>query len=66
MVAPAAMSDEAVKFWSDALAKVSKTEDWKTNYIDKNKLIPNYMSSAEAYEYITNYEKDFMEANGIK
>ena len=66
VVAPAAMSDEAVKFWSDALAKVSETEYWKTNYIDKNKLIPNYMSSEEAYEYITNYEKDFMEANGIK
>lgn len=60
------MSDAAVDFWSETLKKVSETEEWKTNYIDKNKLIANYMSHEEAAAYVTQYEKDFMEQEGIK
>jgi putative tricarboxylic transport membrane protein len=65
VAAPAAMSDEAVEFWTEALFKVSETDTWKTDYIEKNKLIPNYMNHGTATEYVTQYEKEYMEANGI-
>ncbi|WP_242860840.1 Bug family tripartite tricarboxylate transporter substrate binding protein [Defluviitalea phaphyphila] len=66
VAAPAAMSDEAVAFWSEALGKVAETEQWKNDYIEKNKLIPDYKDTVEATEYVTQYEKEFMEANGIE
>jgi putative tricarboxylic transport membrane protein len=65
VAAPAEMSDEAVEFWTEALFKVSETETWKLDYIEKNKLIPNYMNHGTATEYVTQYEKEYMEANGI-
>lgn len=66
VAAPAAMSDEAATYWSEMLKKVSESEEWKTGYIEKNKLIPSYMDAATATEYVTTFEKDFMEANDIK
>lgn len=60
------MSDEAVKYWSDTLGKVAETEKWKTDYLEKNKLIANYMPTEEATEYVTQFEKDFMETEGIE
>ena len=39
---------------------------WKNDYLEKNKLIGNYMDAAGATEYVTAYEKDFMAANGIQ
>lgn len=66
VAAPAEMSDAAVAFWSDALGKVSETDTWKNDYLDKNKLISNYMTAAEATEFVTQYEKEYMEANGIQ
>lgn len=66
VAASASMSDEAVAYWTDILKQVSETEQWKTEYIEKNKLIPNYLSAAEATEFVTQYEKEYMAANGIK
>lgn len=66
VAAPAAMSDEAVAFWSEALGKVAESETWKKDYLEKNKLISNYLDSKAATEFVTQYEKDFMEAEGIK
>lgn len=66
VAAPAEMSDEAVTYWSEALGKVSETDMWKTDYLDKNKLISNYMDVAKATEYVTEYEKEYMEVSGIK
>lgn len=65
VAAPAAMSDEAVAFWSDVMKKVSETDEWKNDYIDKNKLIPNYMDHAAATEYVAKYEADYMAQEGI-
>ena len=65
VAAPASMSDEAVEFWTEALYKVSETDTWKTDYIEKNKLIPNYMNHSVATVYVTQYEKDYMESLGI-
>lgn len=66
VVAPAGMSDEAVAFWTDALKKVSESEQWKTKYIDKYKLVPDFKDSKTGNEYVTQYEKDYMEVNGIQ
>lgn len=66
VAASGSMSDEAVQFYSDALKKVSETEAWKKEYIETYKLIPNFMNSEEATEYVTKYEADYMTAEGIK
>ena len=65
VAAPAAMSDAAVAFWSDALGKVAATDSWHTDYLEKNQLIDEYKDTAAATEYVTAYEADFMAANGI-
>lgn len=66
VVGPAAMSDEAVQFWSDTLKTVSETDTWKNDYIEKNKLMANFMDTEEATEYVTKYEADYMAENGIQ
>ena len=65
VAAPAAMSDAAVAYWSDVLKKVSETDEWKNDYLDKNKLISNYMDSAAATEFVTQYEADYKAQEGI-
>ena len=66
VAAPSEMSDEAVAFWSEALGKVSESDTWEKDYLEKNKLISNYLDSEAATEFVTQYEKDFMETEGIK
>lgn len=66
VAAPKEMSDEAVAYWTEALKKVSESDKWKNDYIEKNKLIPEYKNAADATTYVTTYEKDFMTANNIK
>ena len=63
---PANMSDAAVAYWTEALKSVSETDRWKAEYIEKNKLIPQYKNAADATTYVVQFEKDFMEANGLK
>lgn len=46
------MSDEAVKYWETALKKVSESTEWKDDYIKKNLLVPNFMGSKEAKEFM--------------
>lgn len=65
VAAPAAMSDAAVAFWSDALGKVSASDAWHTEYLEKNQLLDEYKDTAAATEYVTAYEADYMAANGL-
>ena len=65
VAAPAAMSDAAVAFWSDALGKVAATDSWHTDYLEKNQLIDEYKDTAAATEYVTAYEADYMAENGL-
>lgn len=60
------MSEAAVKFWSETFKKVSETEKWKEGYLDKNKLIDNYLGAEDATNYVESYEKNYMEVKGIK
>lgn len=66
VAAPAEMSDAAVTYWSDLLSQVSETEKWKMEYLDKNKLLSNYLNSADATTFVTEFEKTFMADNGIE
>lgn len=65
VAAPAAMSDAAVAFWSDALGKVAESDTWKTDYLEKNQLIGEYKDTVAATEYVTAYEADYMASNGL-
>src|SRR5690606_34924446 len=60
VAAPAEMSDAAVAYWTEALEKVSGTDKWTNDYIEKNKLVPDFKNSADATTYVVQYEKDFM------
>ncbi|MEG1943715.1 MAG: tripartite tricarboxylate transporter substrate-binding protein, partial [Angelakisella sp.] len=66
VVGPKNMSDEAVAFWTAAFKTVSESSKWKEGYIAKNMLLSNYMDSAEALTYMTNFQKDYMAKQGIK
>lgn len=63
---PASMSADAVAYYSEILKKVSESEEWKTDYLEKNQLISNYMDYKEATKYVTEYEKDCLKAIGKK
>ena len=65
VAAPAAMSDAAVAYWSDALGKVAQTDAWHTEYLDKNQLLDEYKDTAAATEYVTQYEAAYMSENGL-
>ena len=65
VAAPASMSDAAVAFWSDALGKVSGTDAWHKEYLETNQLLDQYMDTAAATTYVTDYEADYMAENGI-
>ena len=60
VAAPGAMSDEAAAFWSDVLKKVSESDAWKTEYLEKNKLIGNYMDLATTQEFMAQYQADYL------
>lgn len=61
---PKDMSPEAAQFWSDALKKVSETEQWKTEYLEKNQLIGAYMNLEETKEYMTQAQVDYLASIG--
>lgn len=62
---PAAMSDAAVAYWSDVLGKVSETDTWHTEYLQKNQLLDEYQDTTAATQYVTQYESDYMAQNGL-
>ena len=64
VVGPKNMSPEAAAFWSEALKKVSETEKWNTSYLEKNKLIANYMDQAAAAEFMTQYQTNYLASIG--
>ena len=64
VAAPGAMSDEAAAFWSNILKQVSESDQWKTEYLDKNMLIGNYMDLATAQEFMAQYQADYLTTIG--
>lgn len=67
---PPNMPAEAVKFYEDMLKKVTQTDEWKKNYLEKNLLVDNYMNAADTKKFfegqIEIYKKIFKEVGVIK
>lgn len=64
VVGPANMSDAAADYWSDMLKQVSESEQWQTNYLEKNMLISNYMDRETATQYMMDYQADYLASIG--
>ncbi len=44
---PPDMDPEAAQFWADALKRLSESEQWQTEYVDKNMMRSGYLPLAE-------------------
>ena len=64
VVGPKDMSDEAAAYWSELLGKVAESEKWKTDYLDKNKLISNYMNLEDTQAFMAQYQADYLASIG--
>ncbi|ADY14784.1 Bug family tripartite tricarboxylate transporter substrate binding protein [Sphaerochaeta globosa] len=64
IVAPKSMSAEAVAYWTDVFKKVSETENWNKGYIEKQKLVPDYMDSETFRAYGVQFQKDYLASIG--
>lgn len=60
VVGPKNMSEEAAAYWVECLEKVSSSDRWKTNYIEKNGLISVFYGGEDAVKYMTDYQSDYL------
>jgi putative tricarboxylic transport membrane protein len=51
---------DAVKYWEDAFAKLSKTKEW-AEFAKKADVVINYKTAAETSAFLVNYVKEFEE-----
>jgi putative tricarboxylic transport membrane protein len=63
VVGPKTMSDEAAAYWAEVFKKVSQTEAWKKNYLQKFLSAELPLFGKEAADYMTKYQADFLAAN---
>ena len=52
VVGPPGMDPAAVQYWEDALKKLTETETWKTEYLEKNMLLPGYLPGEEFNQWM--------------
>lgn len=64
VVAPKSMSAAAVAYWTDVFAKVSETTAWQQGYIEKQKLVPDYMDSETFRAYGMQFQKEYLASIG--
>ena len=62
VVGPANMAPEAVKWWQEALKKVTATEKWKKDYIKRNLLTPTQWTGEEANKYLDGLREKYARA----
>lgn len=60
VVGPADMPEETVEFWSDAFKQVSESKEWKSDYIDKFLLNPNFVPYDEAKIYMEKVQEELL------
>ena len=67
VVGPANMDPAAVKWWQDALKKVTDTKKWQEQYIKRNLLTPTQWTGEEANKYLDSLHGKYEEAlKGLK
>lgn len=54
---PPDMPAEAIKFYEDLLKKVTETEEWKKNYIEKNLMTNYYLNAADTKKFFDEQSK---------
>lgn len=64
VVGPKAMSPAAAKYWSGVFKAVSESDAWKANYLGKYKLESNYMTDAEAADYMADFQVAYLKSIG--
>lgn len=64
VVAPKNMSEEAVKFWSDVMKKVSESEAWQNDYIKVKQLVPDFMDTDVYRAYGAKFQADYLKSIG--
>lgn len=58
------MSDEAVNYWNDVCRQVTETDEWKTDYLEKNLLVNNYMNVEDSTATMLAAEQSILNAAG--
>ena len=64
VIGSANMSDEAVNYWNDVFRQVTESDEWKTNYLEKNLLVNNYMNVEDSTATMLAAEKSILDAAG--
>jgi len=58
------MSAEAVAYWSDVFKKVSEQDAWTQGYIEKQKLVPDFMDHNVFKTYGTQFQAEYLASIG--
>ncbi|MDT4763000.1 tripartite tricarboxylate transporter substrate-binding protein [Sphaerochaeta sp. PS] len=64
VVGPKSMSAEAVAYWSDVFKQVSTTDAWTKGYIEKQKLVPEFMDHNVFKAYGTQFQAEYLASIG--
>lgn len=64
VAAPKTMSDEAAAYWSSVLDQVAESDDWQ-NYLRLNQMEDDHLSSDAAEKFVSDYQAEYMEINGL-
>ena len=64
VVGPKSMSSEAVAYWSDVFKQVSMQDAWTQGYIEKQKLVPDFMDYEVYKAYGTQFQADYLSSIG--
>jgi putative tricarboxylic transport membrane protein len=64
VLGPENMSPEAVAYWSSVFEQVAATNEWKEGYVEKQKLVPEFMDHITFKEYGTKYQVDYLKSIG--
>ncbi|ODT81515.1 MAG: hypothetical protein ABS76_11795 [Pelagibacterium sp. SCN 64-44] len=70
VIMPKDVPPEAVAFWEDVLRKVSETEAWRVDYVERNGMIANFLDSeafgARMVELNAGYEENMRRIGAIQ
>ena len=64
VVAPPTMSEAAKVYWSSVLAKVAQSDAWTNGYLDKYKLVGDYMDWQKFKAYADKFQADYLVSIG--
>ncbi len=64
VVGPKDMSPAAAAYWSGVFKAVSDSEAWKTEYIGKYKLVPEFRDSQAATAYMADFQANYLKSIG--